>query len=213
MIEEFRVINSFPDFEISEFGRIRKKGESKLRCINVLSKHGDLIYNDIKIPKAVAEMWIPNPEGKEYVGYLDGDRFNCHYSNLYWCDLEDMYKFYPKLHEWRNNWDVWEKARQENTLPEDLMDFDRYELSWENYFRKLINGSRYLVYAPEYSKTFTNKIGNPERGYSFFNELVESKIRMIESREPGNRSSFLSPFTQPQRNPFTASPFNPFKGN
>ena len=194
MIEEFRVISSFPDFEISEFGRIRKKGESKLRCVNVLSKHGDLLYAArdsgifLKIGKTVAEMWIPNPEGKEYVGYLDGDRFNCHYSNLYWCDLEDMYKFYPKLHEWRNNLDAWEKARQENKLPEDLMDFDKYELSWEKYFRKLINGSRYLVYAPEYSKTFTNKIGNPERGYSLFNEMVGHRIAFIESGSPFNIS-------------------------
>lgn len=192
MIEEFRVIS--PDFEISEFGRIRTISTGNLRCINGLSKHGDLIFSDwsksfqVKIGESVAKMWIPNPEGKKYVGYLDGDRFNCHYSNLYWCDLEDMYKFYPRVWERSNNLKSWELARQMNELPEDLMDFDKYELSWEDYFNSLPTGARICVYYPEDKTGHSReiKIGNPARGYSFFNEMVGHRIAFIESGSPFN---------------------------
>lgn len=131
MTEEFRVISGFPDFEISEFGRIREKGESKLRCINLLNANGDLfielarrycivkknkVYftkeeknaepiktyllyvNEEKekkkftIKDLVADAFLsnkPDPinrrSSEEIVaGFIDGNKFNCHYSNLCW---------------------------------------------------------------------------------------------------------------------------------
>ena len=131
MTEEFRVISSFPDFEISEFGRIRKKGDNKLVCINKLNANGDLFidlkrsYCNIKgnkiyfskeqkkeepiktylmyvneetetkkftIKDLVADAFLfnkPDPISRKaqdeiVAGFLDCNKFNCHYSNLCW---------------------------------------------------------------------------------------------------------------------------------
>ena len=131
MTEEFRVISGFQDFEISEFGRIRKKGDNKLICINRLNSNGDLFielkksYCNIKgnkiyfskeqkkeapiktylmyvneqtetkkftIKDLVADAFLsnkPDPISRKVqdeivAGFIDGNKFNCHYSNLCW---------------------------------------------------------------------------------------------------------------------------------
>jgi hypothetical protein len=131
MTEEFRVISGFPDFEISEFGRIREKVDNKLVCINKLNANGDLFidlkrsYCDIKgnkvyfskeqkkeepiktylmyvneetetkkftIKDLVADAFLsnkPEPISRKaqdeiVAGFLDCNKFNCHYSNLCW---------------------------------------------------------------------------------------------------------------------------------
>lgn len=134
MTEEFRVISNFPDYLISEFGRIKLKDAKKasdFKYINTLNSNGDLIislgrrYCTVKgnkiifsneqrneepiktyllyvneetetkkftIKDLVADTFLlnkPNPinrrSSEEIVaGFIDGNKFNCHYSNLCW---------------------------------------------------------------------------------------------------------------------------------
>jgi hypothetical protein len=44
----------------------------------------DDIAKDFRVHRLVAEYFIPNPEGKETVNHIDGDKENNHYTNLEW---------------------------------------------------------------------------------------------------------------------------------
>ena len=80
------------DYHISNFGRVKSlKGKTprilKPFLIGVylgvdLSIDGKLKQRKIHI--LVAKAFIPNPEGKPEVNHDDGNKFNCHVSNLYW---------------------------------------------------------------------------------------------------------------------------------
>lgn len=87
-------------YQISTFGRLRSidrvmvdkdgfsvkyKGKLRANCVN----KNRYIVNSIKgktyfIHVQVAIAFIPNPENKPEVNHLDGDKSNCHVSNLAW---------------------------------------------------------------------------------------------------------------------------------
>lgn len=86
------------NYQISNFGRVRNKvtnkilkqnktGKGYLGCVVSLGKRH--CYKLIKIHRAVAECFIPNPNNYPVVNHIDGNKENNLYSNLEWCTYKD----------------------------------------------------------------------------------------------------------------------------
>lgn len=108
MTEEWRTIPGWDLYEISNFGRLRGKdrvirnnGGKYLRKARVLKpikdKHGYYTHclkqdgrsKDMKLHRAVAMAFIPNPDNKPCVNHIDNDPGNNHVDNLEWCTMQE----------------------------------------------------------------------------------------------------------------------------
>ena len=88
MNEEFRNIEDFDNYEISNLGNVRNKKTNKILKQSIcdgyykinLSKNGTI--KNKKIHKLVANAFIENPENKSCVDHIDNNRLNNNISNL-----------------------------------------------------------------------------------------------------------------------------------
>lgn len=88
-MEQWTQIKDYEEFEVSNFGRIRK-GEKIYKPINNgynylgvgLRKNG--VKKRYYIHRLVASAFIENPENKAEVNHIDGNRLNNNLSNLEW---------------------------------------------------------------------------------------------------------------------------------
>lgn len=83
-------------YEISNLGRLRSVdgrvtyGHDAGAAVNVtLRRNGKHIT--MRMKRLVAEAFIPNPEGKEFVCQIDGNQLNCQADNLRWCTRFEAY--------------------------------------------------------------------------------------------------------------------------
>lgn len=91
-IEEWRTIEFFPEYEVSDHGRIRTSKTGRILRLNLnqynLLQVGlmqDGVQKHRSVPLLVAEAFIPQPLGPfDTPINLDGDRTNNHISNLVW---------------------------------------------------------------------------------------------------------------------------------
>lgn len=87
--ERWAVFPDYPRYEVSTHGNMRRVGDSRL-----LSKPRDRdgyfrvmlspYRKQIRVCRAVALTFIPNPDGKPWVNHINAIRDNDHVSNLEW---------------------------------------------------------------------------------------------------------------------------------
>ncbi len=88
-------------YQISNLGRVKSLGNNKYKKDKILkfrvgkfgygylhlSKHGK--EKTAKIHRLVAEAFISNPDNKETVNHIDGNKLNNNANNLEWCTIRE----------------------------------------------------------------------------------------------------------------------------
>ncbi len=117
MIELWNTVVGFPDYEVSNTGRLRswknnRHGRRKTPVdITPVCKPGEkypqkLLCNEegrkkVRLHRLVATHWLPNPWGHPQVLHRDDDPNNNGIDNLYWGDFSDNAK--DKVKNGRHN--------------------------------------------------------------------------------------------------------------
>lgn len=89
---------SYNNFEINELGDVRNKSTNNILKKSI-DKNGYYFISlsmgqrgkvkTIKVHKAVAETFLPNPDNLPFVDHIDENKLNCCLSNLQWISPKD----------------------------------------------------------------------------------------------------------------------------
>ena len=92
--EQWRAVEGYPGYEVSNLGRVRKNGKltplhraGKGYLRTTLQKDGK--QKQDYIHRIVAKNFIPNPENKPTVNHIDGNKDNNRVSNLEWATYRE----------------------------------------------------------------------------------------------------------------------------
>lgn len=92
-LEEWRQIRGFPNYLISNLGRVYSKQSDRLLKL-ALKKSGyvyvalsdtDKIIKNLRVHRLVAEAFIPNPDNLPCINHKDENKVNNRIDNLEWC--------------------------------------------------------------------------------------------------------------------------------
>lgn len=73
-------------YEVSNYGRVKLNG----KLVVPQEKYNKYIfYSCVSIHRAVAELFIPNPDNKPQVDHIDGDKHNNRVDNLRWVTAKE----------------------------------------------------------------------------------------------------------------------------
>ena len=87
---EWKIIEGYENYEVSNFGHVRRNGKIlspgviKKHLQVALSKNGKVVHRFVH--RLVAEAFIPNPENLPQINHKDENPANNCVDNLEWCD-------------------------------------------------------------------------------------------------------------------------------
>lgn len=96
--EEWRYFDDFPQYMFSDKGRVYSLNAMKLMKVKPSSKDGTLSFTlkskhgnrKTSVSRAVAELFIPKPEGATMVSFHDADKTNAAKENLFWTNQKGV---------------------------------------------------------------------------------------------------------------------------
>lgn len=95
-MEEFRIIEDYSNYSVSNFGNVKNNHTSKIlkKHTNtdgyftvILCKNGK--WKQFRVHRLIALAFIPNPQTKPLIDHIDNDRSNNNINNLRWCDSQE----------------------------------------------------------------------------------------------------------------------------
>jgi hypothetical protein len=187
--EEWKTIEGFPDYEISNFGRCKSYkrykqgrilkvhkicGKSEAYCYTLQKGEGE--KTQISVGKLVARAFVENPNGYKLIKYFDGCYSNAIFCNIQWVS---QYAERPKG-GYANSNCVKKYETRENQL-KNLR--EKIELA-ERFEKALLNGTEqefiYVEIKELCRKRVEYKYGQKNR--DFKEEMVSFVIDLISDR-------------------------------
>lgn len=113
--EEWRDIEDFPEYKISNLGRVKsfkKNGERILKCSVCTTGYLQIILSNKdtrltkKVHRIVAKTFMPNPLNKPCINHIDSNRLNARLENLEWCTYKENIAHALLVGGWRKGVDA-----------------------------------------------------------------------------------------------------------
>ena len=138
MEEEYKLIDDYPKYSVSNLGNIRNDKTTRILKKNI-NDNGyyivDLCKNNkrktFKVHRIIAEAFVLNPENKPYVDHIDNNKLNNSINNLRWCTPSENQQ---------------NRQRQKNNSSGIKgVHFDKHANKWR--MELLVNGKIYKKYS------------------------------------------------------------------